>query len=129
MNTGAITRRTTTAANVKLPPEPVSGTFVLPNDVDEHTVFEVDRPLTVAFDFGVFFDITEITKNSFAFFLYVAVDGTNFRLHETYTYAATQNVSQFNEDHMAFPFRVTAKAKVLEGAPRTLKYSYTVDER
>lgn len=30
---------------------------------------------------------------------------------------------------MAFPFRITAKSKTLEGAPRNIKYSYTVDER
>ena len=41
MNTGAITRRTTTAANVKSAPIPVNATFVLPNDIDEHLVFEV----------------------------------------------------------------------------------------
>lgn len=124
-----IERRTVNSANVKEVPTPINATFVLPNDTNEHTVFDVARPLTVVFDFGVFFDISEITKNSFRFFLYVAIDGINYRLHETYTYAATQNVSQFNEEHMAFPFRVTAKSQTVEGAPRNIKYSYTVDER
>ncbi len=129
MSTGAITRRTTTAANVKPSPTPVNATFVLPNNTTENLVIEVTRPLTIAFDFGFYCDISAITNNSFAFLLYVAVDGTNFQLHNTYTFAATENVAQFDEAHMAFPFRVTAKSKTLEGAPRTLKYSYTVDER
>lgn len=124
-----IERRTTTAANVAAVPTPVNTTFVLPNDTAEHVVIEVTRPLTIAFDFGFYADISAITNNSFAFLMYVAVDGTNFQLHNTYTFAATENVAQFDETHMAFPFRITAKSKTLEGAPRTLKYSYTVDER
>lgn len=124
-----IVRRTVNSANVAAKPTPVNTTFVLPNDTSEHVVIEVTRPLTVAFDFGFYCDISAITNNSFAFLLYVAVDGTNFQLHNTYTFAATENVAQFDETHMAFPFRITAKSKTVEGAARTLKYSYTVDER
>lgn len=129
MIASSITRRTTTAANVKAPPTPVNGVFVLPNDTVEHLVFEVTRPNTTTFDFGAFFDLSAITKTSFKFFLYVAIDGTNFRLHNTYTYAAVEDVAQFDETHMAFSFRVTAKAQSTEGAPRNIPYSYTVDER
>lgn len=124
-----ITRRNVTVSNQPPSPEPVIGVFVLPNNTAEHDVFEVIRPSNAVFDFGTFFDIAAITKSNFRLRLYVKVDGANYRLHNTYTYAATEEVAQFDELHMCFSFKVTAQSSVTEGAPRNIPYAYAVDLR
>lgn len=124
-----IVRRSVRATNVADSPSPVNGVFVLPNNLLEHTVFEVTRTPTVVFDFGTFVDISEITKSNFRLRLYMKIDGVNYRLHNTYTFSGVDEVAQFDEPHMSFSFKVTAQSNSLEGAARSLPYTYTVDPR
>lgn len=106
-----------------------SGTFVLPNDTAEHDIIEVVNTTGRIQDFSVFVDITAITKNNFKLMLYVKIDGANYRLHNTYTYSASETVAQFDELRTSFSIKVTAQSATAEGATRNLPYQYTVDPR
>jgi hypothetical protein len=107
----------------------IRGTYVHPNDTAEHDVFEVLNTTDIVQDFITRFDLSAITKNNFRLRLYVKIDGTNYRLHTTSTFGASEEEGQFEELAVTTSIKVTAQSAVAEGATRNLPYYYVSVKR
>lgn len=104
---------------------PVTGTYVLPNDTAEHDVFEIPKQ-GIVHNIGIRVDLSAITKANFRLRLYFKIDGTNYVLHSTSTYGASDNMGQFEELAASASAKVTAQSTIAESAPRSLPWRYSL---
>lgn len=99
------------------------------DDVSEHQVIEITNTAGVVQSFDVYLDISAITRVNFQLFVYTKVDGTNYRLHESKTFAATDDEASFSLTNTSYAIKVTAKSSVAEGAVRSIPYVYTTERK
>lgn len=106
-----------------------SATFVLANNLTEQTLVEITNATGAIQSLNFYADINAITRPNFRIKLYLKIDGTNYRLHNTYTFASTDEVAQFDESLTSFDIKITALSASFEGTTRNIPYYYYLEPK